>query len=173
MLMRILFIVLGIVSVAGSGHASIEQENINCHVVGTSDASNTESKKIHLALVLLQDDAALKKFMSAVKDDLAWSGQCDVSLVQGSLPETKGDLEAWDAQGYPFVLFVSNDQESQGIDIRMYDAFDIELMQGKRWHKREPECLWAHVIAQGIWKQLMGNQGSFTSRIAYIKKNKK
>lgn len=125
-----------------------------------------------IALVMTSKDDLLHEIAQVVRNDLAYSGQCSVVLQDAPLPTTKQELETYYAAGYQFVIFLSLSDDRTTITGRLYDALDTSMMQGKKWQRRNTIALWAHKIAQDIWEQLLGNSGSFLSKIAYVKKTK-
>lgn len=128
--------------------------------------------KTRLALVMATRDGLFDEIAHTLKTDLQESGQCEAVLMRGQLPKTKQDLATYQATGYQFVLFLSMSDDHQAITGRLYDVLDGSMLQGKKWNRRESKELWADKIAQDVWFSLMGNYGSFSSKIAYIKKTK-
>lgn len=121
-------------------------------------------------LFLLAPESAGAQLLSEVKNDLMVSGQCVVSIENGNCPTTRTELKAL-AQQFPFVLFAHMTPEA--LEGRLYDVGEGTMLCGKKWQARASSHQWAHKIAQDLWNDLLGNRGSFLSRIAYVKREKK
>lgn len=121
-------------------------------------------------LVQLAPESTGSDLLELVKADLMVSGQCDVSITTGSCPTTVMGLKAL-ASRYPFALFVRMSPEA--LEGRLYEVGQGTMLCGKKWQARALHHQWAHKIAQDLWQELMGNRGSFLSRIAYVKREHK
>ncbi len=112
------------------------------------------------------------QLLELVQSDLTVSGQCEVTIDTGSCPTTVAGIKAF-ANSYPFVLFASTNSGPSVLEGRLYEAVDATMLCGKKWQARALQWQWAHKIAQDLWQDLMGTRGSFLSRIAYIKRERK
>jgi len=131
------------------------------------------AQKTNILIILATVTEKFKQLADLIAQDLRHSGQCCIVMRQGKLPTTKKEVEEFYKEGYPFVVFLSYEKNS--IEGRLYDALDIAMMKGKRWQHNETDG-WgvvAHTIAQDIWMELMGCKGSFLTKIAYVKKDKR
>lgn len=146
---------------------SEKETHLQIQVTSSKQQAVSHSK---IALIEINSSSMVHEVVQKIKSDLERSGQCLVDIVQGHLPKTKQDIEHYCIDGYQFVLFLEGSEHN--IVGRLYDCLDTTMMQGKKWCKRTDAHDWAHHIAQDIWLQLMGNPGSFLSKIAYIKKTK-
>lgn len=108
--------------------------------------------------------------LELVKDDLMVSGQCAVTLASGAHPTTLAGVKAL-LKSYPFVLFANMHPDS--LEGRLYEGGDATMLCGKKWLARASQYQWAHKIAQDLWNDLLGSRGSFLSRIAYVKRERK
>jgi len=72
-------------------------------------------------------------------------------------------------QGIPLALCI-NSGKNDTIVWKVYDTMQCTLLGGKAYKKRGPVLrAWAHTIADTIICLLTGNEGYFSSRIAYCK----
>lgn len=84
-------------------------------------------------------------------------------------PPSKTHIKALFEQGYPLALFLSTTKEGT-IEWRMYEARDASMIKGKRFENNELTLsLSAEHIANEIWLLLTGQEGFFSSRIAFCK----
>lgn len=140
---------------------------VNSEELGRSDASHVMRIAVQVSEDLSRDQQAL---WQEVARQLSLTGQLKAECTVGVLPTDKESICAKSEQGYPFVLY--GEQGSGGAASgRLYDADACSMLIGKRWTPRPKKHAWAHAIAADCWEVMMGSRGSFTSRIAYVKRS--
>lgn len=147
---------------------SFSKQEAELTVVGGSQ------QKSPLLLCFLTDESLdFQEFTAALIKDLEFTQQFCVSPKQlHSESEKKGVIADAAKNGYWFVLSIEPSKE-QCIDWRLYDALDGHHMLGKRYTKRgKVPRGWAHNIADQVWKEITGQEGWFTSKLAYCKAKK-
>ena len=119
--------------------------------------------------VITPEGNELQEIAQLVKRDLEFSGQFDVAVV--AMPEKIGKKEIKEllAKGYPLALFV-NESAHNAIEWRVYDTIQGDMVKGKKYTKRGIASTgWAHNIADLVWPVLTGQDGFFSTKIAYCK----
>jgi TolB protein len=121
-----------------------------------------------LICVMEKDNENVCAMAQVLKRDFMFSEQFDVMTQNGVGKITKKQVKALFPQAL-FVLFLMNDAKNS-VEWRLYDTVQGEMIKGQRYAKRGTAVNgWAHNIADTIWPLLTGNQGSFSTRIAYCK----
>lgn len=107
-------------------------------------------------------------FIDCLKKDLELTGQCDIKVMRKKRVTKESEIRMLFDDGYCMALFVS--QYKWGYSWRLYDTIESHMIDGKKFlcsHKSIRES--AHNIADFVWEVMMGQQGSFSSRIAYCR----
>jgi len=140
--------------------------------VSIAAAAGSKRAKTPLLLVAPGHDPLLDRLLAQLQKDLERSKECVVTIRYETTPITKGLLEKMFVEGFPFVGFLALAADKQALEGRLYASVDHDMLQGKKWAKRDSLAAWSAKISQDMWLQLMGNPGSFISKIAYIQKTK-
>lgn len=118
--------------------------------------------------------ADIQMLVDLVRRDLTWSGQFDVSIEHLETIPTKQQLLAAADRGFPLMVFVSRDDDGKGFAWRLYDTTQPVMVKGKRLTKRSIDArVWAHEMSDMLWPVLTGQDGFFSTKIAYCKEVKR
>lgn len=103
-----------------------------------------------------------------MQQNFMFTGQFNVETkVLDAIPDKKA-LRALHEQGTLFVLVLI--PFHKGYEWHLYDTMQATLVGGKKYHKRGDLMRgWAHNISDDVWKVLTGNEGFFSTKIAYSK----
>lgn len=136
-------------------------------------AQSYDSLRMYGGLLSMQEN--IMQCMTIVKKDIERSGQFNVELMHTKAPTHKKEITELFHQGYPLVLFIDEYKKDAitGIEWRLYDATQAHMVKGKKQELTGTIHQQAHALSNGIWHELMGGQkNSFSTRIAYIKRDK-
>lgn len=128
-----------------------------------------QTKKVSIGIVVLgKSDTSFEQCVQRLKQDLEWSGQCNVAIQYKSELKHTNDLSSlFDAQVAVAVLL---SKSGSVYTWRLYDIASVQMVAGKKIDQATlPITMLAHTIADELWPQLFGQQGSFRSKIAYSK----
>lgn len=120
---------------------------------------------------VLMFDIAARSAMLAI-DLPRWSGQFNISiqLFNGKLSKKK--ITHLFKENKPLAVFLNYANSETMIEWRVYDTMKARMVKGKKYTKRgNVSHGWAHNIADALWPVLTGQQGFFSTKIAYAKKN--
>lgn len=107
--------------------------------------------------------------VDALAHDLSFSQQFSISTQSLVAIPSKKQMEAI-AHDYVLALFLTDNKHNKAIEWRLYDMHQQAMIQGKRYKKQTAvETVWAHGIADMLWPILTGQDGIYSSRIAYCK----
>ena len=140
--------------------AVCEEEDMRV-VVSAQQLSQT---KIALVLVGKVD----REFSDCLKADLQMTGQCDVVVIRKKTVTKESEIRMIFEEGCYMALFIS--QYEWGYSWRLYDTIEAHMIDGKKFlcsHKSTRDS--AHNIADFVWTAMMGQRGSFSSKIAYCR----
>lgn len=105
----------------------------------------------------------------ALAHDLSFSQQFSVSIKSLEAIPSKKQMQAITNE-YVLALFLTDNKQNKSIEWRLYDIYQQVMIQGKRYKKKTAVVqLWAHGISDLLWPILTGQDGIFSSRIAYCK----
>lgn len=156
----------------GCMHAD-EPDIVMAHDGGS--AQKGEYMRIYGGIVAAPHDA-IQKLMQIVKLNIERSQQFKLDLVSCSAPKYKKDINDLFQKGYPLLLFIDalKNQETLGIEWRLYDATQSEMIKGKKQAFNDMNIVHnAHVLCDTLWPELLGGQRApFLTRLAYIKRGK-
>ncbi|KKP35588.1 MAG: Protein TolB [candidate division TM6 bacterium GW2011_GWF2_32_72] len=103
-----------------------------------------------------------------LKDDLEFSGQFLVDIKNFSQLKKKSDLADQIDEKTALGVFLTDNGDSVGF--RLYDLFSFSMLDGKNYKKNDSGASWwAHNIADKIWPLLTGQDGFFSSKIAFCR----
>ena len=127
-------------------------------------------------LVLDNENTQLNQIAQTIKNDFDYTGQFQASIKKYSaeLPkkELQHNIKALFMSGTPLALCISAESK-KSIEWRLYDTMQGTMIAAKKYKKKGSiERGWAHAIADEVWQALTGNDGFFSSRIAYCKELK-
>ena len=116
----------------------------------------------------------IKILVDLVRHDLTWSGQFELSVEDLEKIPTKQELLAIADKGFPLLVFLSRAEDGKGFDWRLYDTTSPAMLKGKRLVKRGLDArVWAHELSDMLWPVLTGQDGFFSTKIAYCKEVKR
>ena len=141
----------------------------------TVSISAAQYGKMPLLISIVGDKTAdIKTLVDLVRQDLTWSGQFEVNCEDLSNIPTKQELLATADRGFPLLVFVSREDDGKGFEWRLYDTTTPVMLKGKRIIKRGADArVWAHELADMLWPVLTGQDGFFSTKIAYCKEVKR
>jgi len=123
-------------------------------------------EKSRLGLMVV---GAVSPAIAQIKKDLEFSNQFVIDIKEHCHePQTTTDITAL-ASTYPLVIFV-HEHNDNTIDWHIYETTSALRVAGKKYHKRGTlERGWAHNIADMLWPLLTGQDGFFSTKIAYCR----
>jgi TolB protein len=136
--------------------------------------SGAQQTQMPLAIMILNEThTQLNTVATTVKKDLQFTDQFTPCIKKYntalSTKEIRKQLQQLAHTGVPLALCLSASSKNI-IEWRLYDTTMCTMLQGKKYKKKGTiERGWAHTIADGTWKTLTGNDGFFSSKIAYCK----
>jgi len=132
------------------------------HVV----VSAQQNEKTRMALVSV--GRVNKEFIKVLKRDLELTGQYEVDLIKRKKVSKESEIQMLFEQGDCMALFIS--QYKWGYAWRLYDTIESHMIDGRKFmceDKKPREA--AHNIADFVWSVMMGQPGSFSSKIAFCR----
>lgn len=134
----------------------------------------THFAKVPMALIKLGAQSAdTDLFAELVAHDLSWSGHVDIHIQSSGTLPTKKQIMAYADQGIALALFVDREVTGRSFDCRLYDTMQPAMIKGKRLAKKGPDARqWSHELCDILWPLLTGQDGFFSSKIAYCKEVK-
>lgn len=149
----------------------INADNIELSVSGAQQA------RMPIAILVLDEtNSELSTIANVIKKDLEFTDQFQSNIKKYNPHISKKELSKKIQQlahaGTPLALCI-NTGPFHTIEWRLYDTIQCTMLQGKKYKKNNTiERAWAHAIADEVWKTLTGNEGFFSSRLAYCKDSK-
>ncbi len=111
--------------------------------------------------------------LQRIKELLEKSGQLMIVEDYVNLPTTKSEITSLFNKNYDIALYITN-LPGQALELRLYDVGQGTMLLGKKCKNYGlTSHEWARVIADDIWRVLMGEQSPFLTKIAFIKKPQK
>ncbi len=144
----------------------------------TLSISATHYGKMPLLITILDSKTAdTQMLVEMVRHDLTWSGQFEVTIEYSEVIPSKQQLLGTADRGFPLMLFVQRESDGKSFVWRLYDTTQPAMVQGKRLNKKGADVrVWAHELADMLWPVLTGQEGFFSTKVAYckeVKRNKK
>ncbi|HEV2601256.1 MAG TPA: hypothetical protein VGT41_03080 [Candidatus Babeliales bacterium] len=126
--------------------------------------------KVQLAICLTaqayKDLVAVADIMS---NDFSFSGQFAVTVFPLADVRSKAEIQELFKQGYPLAVCLSGFKLGE-IDYAVYDTYSAQALAEKKYSKQGSNVRgWGHTIADCVWPILTGEDGSFSSKIAFCK----
>ena len=142
--------------------------------------SGAQQAQMPLAIIVLDEaNNDLNDIATTIRKDLQFTDQFKpcITKYDANLPKKllRKRLQNLGSTGTPIALCISSESQNS-ISWRLYDTVQCSMICGKKYTKNSSVVRgWAHAIADEAWKTLTGNDGFFSSRIAYCKtsRNKK
>jgi Tol biopolymer transport system component len=114
---------------------------------------------------------SLQEVADILKQDLEQSQQFVVTIKTFPEIRTTTEISQFFNEGFPLIVFLTSIDEGKSLAWRIYDATQVVMVRGKKYHKRGLlSAQWAHHIADELWPELLGIKSSFSTQIAYIKR---
>ena len=129
--------------------------------------------KVSLLIGVVGNDVKeLHDIAKHLKKDLSFSGQFNVVIQSVACITSTKNIKRF-ATHYPLAVFISSAEQGQAIEWRLYDTDQATMLHGKKYHKQGDLLRgWAHNMADAVWPVLTGQQGLFSTKIAYCKEVK-
>ncbi len=125
--------------------------------------------KFKLLVGMLQESNELRSVAELIKKSFEFSGQFAVEVRTIANITKKDEVMALAQDGYTLAVFVGYSAPSTFV-WRLYDTQRVAMLQGKTYHKRGNNLRgWAYNLADEIWPALTGQDGIFSTKIAYCK----
>jgi hypothetical protein len=153
-LVKKIVVVVGLISFYAQADQVIEIDRSGAEnhgvpiVIGLSDGNNQD----------------LRAISSVIQRDFTWSSQCAVTVKELLVPKAVRELRDLFEQGYTFAVFLT--PVPHGVEWRLYDVLQMSMLKGKRSEHKS-----GHLIAHELWRELLGSDSPFLTKLAYIKKN--
>lgn len=139
--------------------------------------SGAQQTQMPIAIIILDEkNSELNDIAAVIKKDLQFTDQfkptikkCDATVSNKVI---KKNIQQLCNQGTPLALCISSESKNS-ITWRLYDTMQCTMICGKKHSKKSALTReWAHAIADETFQKLTGNEGFFSSRIAYCKDSK-
>ena len=139
--------------------------------LGSVSVAPKEHAKLKLLLVMVgEQKQELKNILDVVKKDLEFSGQFSVDIELAEHVAHKKEVAGLFTRGYSLALFFNATDSNDGIEWRLYDTTQIVMLKGSKAQKRGMVLRgWAHNVSDAVWLALTGQEGFFSTKIAYCK----
>jgi TolB protein len=139
--------------------------------------SGAQQTQMPIAIIVLDEsNTTLNQVAEFIKKDLQFTDQFQpcIKKYNAQLPKKtlRRNIKKLSAAGIPLALCL-NSTSPENIQWRLYDTIQCTMIQAKNLtQKSSITRAWAHSIADEVWKTLTGNNGFFSSRLAYCKDSK-
>ncbi len=132
---------------------------------------NQQQEKMKLLFGLIDFPESLDDFVSVAFNDLSCSKQkksgFDCLLRKFHKVPSKSALKNLAQEGYMMVVFLQM-KSNDTLEWRVYDSMQAQMYCGKRMHLDLSNIgKNGHLLADALWKLLTGQEGIFSSKIAY------
>lgn len=136
-------------------------------------AEQHEKMKLLIGLVG-QITSDLRLFAENLKNDLEFSGQFNISILEFDKLKTKNEIKDLANKDFIFALFI-NKLSGHGVAWRLYDTMQATMIKGKKLYQKNSSFnALAHKLADELSPDLTGRESSFFACISGCKKvNKK
>ncbi|MCX5922535.1 MAG: hypothetical protein NTX86_04385 [Candidatus Dependentiae bacterium] len=113
---------------------------------------------------------ALRDMVAIIKKDLEFSGQFAVAVHEIKALHTKNEITKLFEQGYSLAVFLNDTPAHDGVEWRVYDTTQVVMLKGSKYTKRGTVPRgWAHNVSDVLWSVLTGDEGFFSTKLAYCK----
>ncbi len=136
--------------------------------------STAQHTKMSIVIGVIDDTKTeLIEVANILKNNFSFSGQFDVSVQLFAKCPHKKTIKKLFTQGYLLAVFITSVDNGKAIEWRIYDTMQATMVQGKKYTKRGVLLRgWAYNCADVMWPFLTGQDGLFSSKIAYCKEVK-
>ena len=111
---------------------------------------------------------SLQDIVALMQKDFSFTGQFKIVTQPFDKVPSKKEVKALGSQAL-FALFVT--AHGTHFEWRLYDTINGAMVAGKKYKKRGDHIRgWAHNMADMVWTALTGDEGFFSTRIAYCKR---
>lgn len=130
--------------------------------------------KMQLLIGVIGSDSTLQSIAQLLAQDLSCSLQkktgFDVNIRSFEKRPTHNQIyQVFIHEGYPLILFL-NSLPTSSFEWRLYDALQVTMLKGNRVHYSTTKFNDSvHACADIIWKELTGQEGIFSTIVAYCK----
>lgn len=164
--MKNFFRVVMIVSmVIGAQLYGGEQDELSVEVA----AKKYARLPIMLGLIGISSSDELVK---TIKKDLEFTEQFLITVRDFNPLQQLGEVKNLSAEGFSLAIFLSGDAK-RGFEWRVYDTGIASMAQGKKYAPQGALSRgWAHNLADAFWPVLTGQEGMFSTKLAYCKEVK-
>ena len=123
-----------------------------------------------IGVIESDDQGKLAAVASLLRDNLERSHQFLVTIQSFAELRTTAEVANLFSAGFPLIVFLNEADKGTALEWRMYDATQVLMVKGKKYHKRTNDpAWWANGIADELWPELLGIKGLFKTQIAYSK----
>lgn len=130
-------------------------------------------KTMPVLVAVVDANHSLEKMAHVIKDDLELSGQCTATIRKYPKQPSAHQMQQLAAQGYPLALFLNNTYDDASIEWRIYETNSNSMIKGRKYSKKTNNyTVWAHHVADNVWPELTGQEGCFSTKIAFCKQVK-
>ncbi len=139
--------------------------------------SGAQQTQMPIAIIVLDGkNNQLNDIAATIKKDLQFTDQFKATITKydanTSSKVLKKNMQQLCNCGTPLALCISSESKNS-IAWRLYDTMQCTMICGKKQSKKNTLAReWAHTVANETFQKLTGNQGFFSSRIAYCKDSK-
>lgn len=158
-----------------SSMVAAEKENLPAEPNDDSQAitlsvAPSQYEKMKVLLGLMGNcSQELLEVAGIIKKDLEFSGQFQVTVRTVSDMHAKKEITQLCVDGFALAIFVDSAKDGN-IEWRVYDTAQVQMLKGEKYTKRGSAVRgWAHNVADALWPTLTGQEGFFSTKIAYCK----
>ena len=133
-----------------------------------------QSTKMRLLIGVIGNDVPLQTVAELLSQDFSCSHQqktgFDVAVRSfKKIPSKNQIYQIFVDEGFPLIVFLSS-KGTHSFEWRLYDALQVVMLKGNRvsYNDKKMESS-VHACADTLWKELTGQEGVFSTVIAYCK----
>ncbi len=130
----------------------------------TLSVSSSGKQSLKLALLYVAPEKVT--YIDELARDLSFSGQWTVDIYCLKQMPSVQYIKSLAAR-YPLAALIQ--EEIDLVEWRLYDTFYARMTAGKKIRAKRDRPGLSHHLAQSIWRQMSGKDGSFDTCIAYCK----
>lgn len=150
---------------------SLQATPLEVNLAALGEGTKQEALPLLLAVTPSQDKE-LTDIAQLLAKNLQRSGQFKVTVKGFEVPATQTELDKMLDKAYPLEIFLSKEGDKH-IAWRLYDVHDAQLIKGMKYAKRGRFLHgYADNLADELWPVLTKQAGSFSTKIAYVKRKK-
>jgi len=148
--------------------------NFSVFAVDLQVQAQQHAKVKFLICTVGKKTAKLEALANRIQKDFLFTNQFAVSCRNISTLKNKSNVKKFYNEGFPLVLFLKKGNGRKAIEWRLYDTQDASMLVGKNYIKRGKKLdEWGHHIADAVWPTLTGQEGFFSTKVAYCKEVRK